>query len=143
MIAQNSEELIRLASTYADWPTGTANEITEKYDVVKIGYPTRGDWYITTTGRQVLVEYSFSGSPVLIVKRKKTAIDMNREYSFKVKISDIYDNPVLPENYEFVDFRAPKLNELFLSIGGVNRDRVDCCCISTYTSPRIIVRKVS
>ncbi len=142
MIARNSEELIRLAACYGRWSDETIKNIIAKYEVIDIRHPKKGECFVTTTGQVALVEFGFSGPPVLIVKKRPVIINGNM--SCVVKVSDVYSDLVqIPEGYEFVDFRFPKLNELFLCVNKINQNRIVKCVIPEYRSLHIILRKVS
>lgn len=147
MIAINSEEMIRLVTTYLNCPSDVVKDLIAHYDVVDINTPKRGDLFLTTLGKVALVEYGYSGPPVLIVRRKRQLVDS--KLCTPIAVDDIYDRPVeIPDGYEFVDFRSPisgdtiidsSRRQLVLEIG----DNCEHRNYKRFYSPRVIIRKVS
>lgn len=145
MITKKSEEMIRLVTTYLNCSPDVVNDLISCYDAVDINYPIRGDLFLSTLGKVALVEYSYSGPPVLILKRKKQHVDSRLSVAVAVTVQNIYDRSVtIPDGYAFVSFRIPMVgdmiienspSQLVVEVSGDNPLR-------RYHSPRVIIRKV-
>ena len=125
-------------------------EIPEGYKATEFRFAKEGEYYLYRSGGNYISQRAVAdhlGRPHIILTPLPSPVVVkgNVENTITITVKDIYGSDVqLPEGYEFVDFRSPGKEEIFINLGGTCGMYIsEVCSKSNTKDSRIIVKKCS